>query len=141
MINIKTDCLITIEALKVGDNEALTGAGVDMLGFTGVAFLVGALEGEALAFSIKAQQDIVSTFANAADIVGTATAFSTTIAAKGLATLEIHEPRERYVRPVVTVPNALVATPTFCIAIRYGPKYSPVTNAGEFHLNPAEGTA
>jgi hypothetical protein len=140
-LNINKDAAISIEALKAADNESLTGAGVDMLNWEGVAFVVGALKGEALDFSVKAQQAQVAAFTNAADLLGTATAFSTTIAADGLTVLEIHKPVERYVRPVITVPNATAATPVFCVAIRYGPKYAPVTNAGEFHLSPAEGTA
>lgn len=132
----------SIEALKAGDNEALTGAGVDMLGYDGVLFLAGALEGEALNFSIKAQQAAVAAFTNAADLAGTALAFSTTTTLKGLAALDIYRPVERYVRAVVTVPNAAAATPTFCVALRYNAKTVPVSNSvAELHVSPAEGTA
>jgi hypothetical protein len=141
MDNLKNDCLVTIEALKAADNETLTGAGVDMLGYGAVAFVVGALQGEALAFSMKAQQAEASDFTGAADLAGTATAFATTASAKGLAVLDIQNPQERYVRAVITVPNAAAATPTFCLAIRYKAKNLPQTNAGELHAAPAEGTA
>lgn len=141
MDNLSKTALVTIEALKDADNEALTGAGVDMAGFDSVAFVVGALEGEALNFSIKAQSAAVSDFSDAADLTGTATAFSTTVGAKGLAMLEIRQPAERYVRAVVTVPNATAATPTFCVAIRYNARTLPQSNSGELHTTPAEGTA
>ena len=132
---------ISISALKVADNEALTGAIVDMQGFDSVAFIAGALEGEALNFSIKAQQDTDPAGGTMADLAGTAVTFATTIPAKGLTTLEIHQPGDRYVRPVVTVPNAGAATPTFCIAIQFNARDLPQVNAGELHLSPAEGTA
>lgn len=142
MINVLNDSKITIQALKAADNETLTGEGVDMLGYGSVTFVVGALKGEALDFSIKAQQDSASTFAAAADLLGTAKAFSTTIAADGQAEVEVVHPQERYVRPLITVPNATAATPVFCIAIQTDPKYAPVTNTNaEIHVSPAEGTA
>lgn len=141
MDNLSKTAVFSIEALKSADNEALTGAGVDMAGFDSVVFVVGALEGEALNFSIKAQQAAASDFSDAADLAGTATAFSTTVEAKGLAVLEIRQPAERYVRAVVTVPNATAATPTFCTAIKYNGRTLPQTNSGELHTTPAEGTA
>lgn len=141
MFSFKEDVALSIEALKAADNETLTGAGVDMLGYQCVAFLVGALKGEALSFSVKAQQDTDPTFASAADLQGTATAFATTTTADGLAVLDIHNPQERYVRAVVTVPNATNATPTFCLAVRYNPVNLPQSNAGELHNAPQEGEA
>lgn len=141
MENLTKTALFTIEALKSADDEALTGAGVDMAGFDSVTFVVGALEGEALNFSIKAQQAAAADFSDAADLAGTATAFSTTVGAKGLAALEIHQPAERYIRAIVTVPNAAAATPTFCLAIRTNGRTLPQTNTGELHTTPAEGTA
>lgn len=141
MESVLKNCKISIQALKSADNETLTGAGVDMLGFDSVAFIAGALEGEALSFAIKAQQDSDSAFGTAADLLGTSTAFATTIPAKGLTTLEIHQPNERYVRPIVTVPNASAATPTFCVAIQFNAKDMPQSNAGELHVSPVEGTA
>ena len=141
MDNLSKTAVVSIEALKAADDEALTGAGVDMAGFDSVMFVVGALEGEALNFSIKVQQDVVSNFATAADLAGTATAFSTTVGAKGLAVVEVRQPAKRYVRAVITAPNAGAATPTFCVAIKYNGRTLPQTNSGELHTTPAEGTA
>ncbi len=135
------DATIVPQVLKAADNETLTGAGVDTAGYEGVAFIAYALKGEALNFSMKAQQDTASNFGTAADLVGTATAFSTTVPADAHAVLDIHKPRERYVRPIITVPNAVAATPVACLAILYGAHTVPVGNTGEFHLSPAEGTA
>jgi len=142
MLSIFKDTAITIEALKAADAETLTGAGVDMKGYESVIFIVGALKGEALDFSIKAQQDTESDFSSdPQDLEGTLVAFSTTIPADGLTSLEIHNPQERYVRTLVIVPDATAATPTFCLAIRFNAKVKPITNAGEIHSSPDEGTA
>jgi hypothetical protein len=141
MESILKNTKLTICALKSADNETLTGAILDMTGFDSVAFVAGALEGEALDFAVKAQQGAASNMSDAADLLGTSVAFSTTVGAKGLTTLEVHQPRERYVRPLVTVPNATAATPTFCLAIQFNAKEVPQSNAGELHISPAEGTA
>jgi len=139
--SIFKNALVSIQALKSADNESLTGTGVDMQGYEGVTFIVGALEGEALDFTIKAQQAAASDYSDAADLLGTSVAFSTTVGAKGLTSLEIVQPRERYVRPIIAVPDAAAATPTFCIALKWGAQVKPVSNDGELHVSPAEGTA
>lgn len=141
MESIFYDTKIAIEALKAADNETLTGTGVDMSGFDAVAFVVGALSGEAQTFSIKAQQDSDAAFGTAQDLLGTAVSFAPTASVNGLATLDINKPMKRYVRPVITVPNMNAATPTFCISIRYKARKSPQSNTGEFWPSPAEGTA
>ncbi|GAB4203596.1 MAG: hypothetical protein OHK0022_27910 [Roseiflexaceae bacterium] len=136
-----TSFKVDLVALKAADNETLTGTTLDMQGYEGVAFVAVALKGEALDFSIKAQQGAASNMSDAADLAGTATTFSTTVGADATTVLEVYRPQERYVRAVVTVPNATAATPTAVLAIRYGPRVLPVSNAGEVHLSPAEGTA
>ncbi|MBI9042919.1 MAG: hypothetical protein JEZ06_00450 [Anaerolineaceae bacterium] len=144
MLNLSYGSQRSIQSLKAADNETLTGSGVDMLGFESVMFIAGALKGEALDFAMKAQQDIESAFGTAADLEGSSDAFSTTVYVDGLASLDIHQPQERYVRPVITVPNAAAATPVFCIAIKYNPKNYPVSSQGgafEQHVSPDEGTA
>ncbi len=141
MLQFIKDAKVTIEALKAADGEVLTGTGVDMAGYDSVAFIVGALQGEALDFSVKAQQGAEADLSDAADLAGTATAFSTAADADGLTILEIHRPTERYVRAVVTVPNAVAATPTFCVAVRFNAKHLPQENDGELHVSPAEGNA
>lgn len=129
------------QVIKDADNETLNGAGVDMSGYEGVAFFVQALKGEALDFSIKAQQAAVSDYSDAADLAGSAVAFSTTVGADGSTMLVVHRPTERYVRPVVTVPNATAATPVSVIAVQYGGRYRPDSNSGELLSSPDEGTA
>lgn len=145
MISVLHDTKMSIQVYKSADNESLTGAGVDTLGYRGVAFVVGAAGGEDFAtWAIKAQQDSASGFGTAADLVGSSKTFSTVASPStdGLAVLEITEPRERYVRPVITVPNVSTAKITFCVAILFGAKNLPVgANVGELHVNPAEGTA
>jgi len=145
MFNILKDTAVSVQTYKSADNETLTGAGVDMKGFRGVAFIVGAAGGEDFStWSVKAQQDTASNFGTAADLAGTATAFSTVASPStdGIAVLEIVEPTERYVRPVITVPNVSTAKIAFCVAIKYGAEELPVgSNVGELHVSPAEGTA
>lgn len=142
MHNLALEGYCTIQALKAADNETLNGSGVDMLGYESVMFIVGALKGEELTFSMKAQQDTASDFGTAADLAGTANSFVTDAYTDGLAILDIHQPQERYVRPVITVPNAATAKATFCVAIQYNPKNKPVANEDyEIHVSPAEGTA
>jgi len=141
MKSLLKDTKISLLALKAADNETLTGGILDMTGYDSVAFIAGALKGEALDFSVKAQQGDASNLSDAADLAGTAVAFSTAVGSDGLTTLEVHQPSDQYVRPVVTVPNATAATPTFVIAIQFNAKNVPITNAGELHVSPAEGTA
>lgn len=139
--SIYHDVKLAIEVMKDNaDNETLTGAGVDMLGYEGVAFVLQAEEGEIASLSMKAQQDTDVAFGTAADLLGTATACATTVAARGLAVLDIYQPKERYVRPIVTVPD-WTAKAVSVLSIRYGGRIRPETNTGEFHQSPAEGTA
>jgi hypothetical protein len=141
MYSLFKNAKVSICALKAADNETLTGTTLDMQGFDSVAFIAGALSGEALDFAVKAQQGAASNMSDAADLAGTSVTFSPTTVVNGLTTLEIHQPLERYVRPIVTVPNASAATPTFCVAIQFNARNLPQTNAGEIHISPAEGTA
>ena len=141
--SIYHDVSVSFQCAKNADNEALTGAGVDMLGARAVAFVVLAIQGEAADFSIKAQQDSASDYSGAADLAGTALTFSTDTAVDAIGVLEIVNPGERYVRPVITVPDLTSATVTACIALVYGNQEKPVTapTYGEIHVSPAEGTA
>lgn len=141
MFSLIRNTKISISSLKSADNETLTGATLDMQGFDSVAFVAVALKGEALSFAIKAQQDTDSAMGTAADLLGTSVAFTTAIGTDGLTTLEVHQPQERYVRALVTVPNANAATPTCVIAFQFNAKDLPQTNSGELHVSPAEGTA
>lgn len=143
MYSIKENGLVSIEARKNADNEALTGTGVDMAGYGAVTFIALAEGGEDASFSIKAQQAAASDFSDAADLVGTATAFATVASPStdAMAVLEIRNPQERYVRAVATAPNVSAAKVVSVIAIRTDPRNLPVSNAGELHVGPAEGTA
>lgn len=142
MKTILHDGLVAVEEIQTGDNETLNGAGVDMQGFDSVCFIAAAEGGEADNFSLKAQQDTASNFGTAADLEGTSVSFSTTAdPADGVAVLEIHQPQERYVRPVLTVPDLTAAKAVSIISIRYNSKDRPQSNTGELHVSPDEGTA
>lgn len=129
------------QVLKAADNETLVGQGVDMSGYEGVAFYAYALKGEALDFAMKAQQDTDAAWGTVADLKDTSVAFSTTIAADASTMLDIYRPTEQYVRPSVAVPNASAATPVAVMAVLYGGRVQPESNAGELHTSPDEGTA
>ena len=137
------DTVVSVEGFKIdGDNESITGAGVDMLGYSGVMFVAVCGKGEAAACTIKAQQDSDSAFGSAADLLGSSKAFSAAISTNGSAVLDIYKPQERYVRAIVAVPNLTTPAAVTIIAIKYGPVSKPTTNmAGELHVSPAEGTA
>lgn len=137
------DADISYQVSKNADNETLTGAGVDMKGKRSVLFIATALQGEALDFAIKAASAAASDYSDAADLAGTSVTFSTDTSVDAIGVLEIKDPPERYVRPVITVPDAAAATAVACIALVFGEKYPPVTapTYGEHHVSPAEGTA
>lgn len=139
--NPNEDTKLSGQVIKAADNETLNGAGVDMSGYEGVTFLIHALKGEALNWSVKAQQAQESDYSDAADLAGTSVSFTTAVGTDGFTTLTIHRPTERYVRPVLIAPNAAAATPVSVVAIQYGGRYRPETNAGEIHVSPDEGTA
>jgi hypothetical protein len=130
--------LVKIDA----DNDTYYGSGVDMLGYLGVAFFAIALQGEVQTYGLKIQQDSASNFATAADLAGSNVAFATAADADGFAFVEVKNPRERYVRPALVVPNVTTPNAVAVFAIRYGKGILPETNAdAELHVYPAEGTA
>lgn len=130
--------LIDVDA----DNETLNGSGVDMNDYESVVFFAAVSKGEAGTFTLKVQQDTVSNFATAADLLGTAKSIVIATATDGFGFVEVKNPQERYVRPVLVCPNVGTAKGVTIIAVRYGAKYLPETNTdGELHVGPAEGTA
>lgn len=130
--------LIDVDA----DNETLYGSGVDMDGYSGVAFFAIVQKGEAASFTLKAQQDTAANFGTAADLKDTGKAIVIATGTDGFGFLDIKAPQERYVRPALVCPNVGTAKGVAIFAIRYGAKYLPETNAdGELHVAPIEGTA
>jgi len=141
--NIKEDMQPNLEYLAIdADNGTVAGTGVDMLGYQGVVFFATAFQGEAATWSIKVQQDSASTYASAADLEGTSVSFVVGTDSDGFAFVEVQNPGDRYVRPVLTAPDVSTATTLACFSLRYGKDYRPETNTdGEFHYAPDEGTA
>lgn len=137
------DTVIAFQLAKNADNESINGAGVDMKGLRGVAFLMAALQGEAADWTIKAQQAAEDDYSDAADLAGTSVTVSTGASTDAVGILEIINPGERYVRPVVTVPDLTAATAVAVVSVAYGGRYVPETapTYGEIHISPAEGTA
>ena len=141
--SIKDDMQVDLQLMDIdGDNETLYGSGCDMAGYEGVVFLATCRRGEAATLTLKAQQDTDSAYGTAADLVGTGVSMVIATGTDGFAALEIKNPKERYVRPAVVVPNLGTARAVAIMSIRYGAKYRPETNSDmELHVNPAEGTA
>ncbi len=137
-----TETKKTVSIIKASDNETLTGAIVDMQGYTGVLFVVVVESGEALAgYKLYAQQGTQVGGGDQADLLGSAVSFSSSATLEVIQSLDIYKPRERYVRPKVDVPNMVAATPVAVIALRYGPIEFPVTGEnGKVLIEPAEGT-
>jgi hypothetical protein len=136
---------VSIQTLKYNaDNETLTGGALDMTGFDSVAFIGTAMSGEAFAtWAVKAQMNDDSGFTAGSTMANTSVTFSTTTAASGhgLTMLEIHQPRKRWVRALMTVPNVSTPRAAQILAIQFNAKDKPQTNAGELHISPAVGAA
>lgn len=141
--NFKEDMQLDEQYIIIdADNATYAGTGVNMTGYQGVVFIMQARQGEAATWSIKVQQDTASTFGSAADLAGTSVNITVGTQANGFGFVEVLNPGEVWVRPVLTAPNVGTATGLACCSIRYGKDRRPETNSdGEFHYAPAEGTA
>lgn len=119
---------------------------VDVAEFEGVLFVIamGAITAGAVT-SAKAQQGAASDLSDAADLEGTSVTIADDADNK-LVYVDVKNPRERYVRCVVSraTQNAVIDGIT---AILYGPRVVPTTHdsatvaTGESHVAVAEGTA
>ncbi len=136
-----------MNAVAVGTTAQNSGA-IDMAGFEGVRFIV--LMGTITDGTprIKAQQDVASGMAAAADLVGTGITLAATDDNKAVV-LDIRRPLERFVRCVVDRSVGAPATGSVIdgvIAELYGPSAPPTAHAAtvagsESHSSPAEGAA
>lgn len=142
-VNIKEDMQLDAQYITAAaDNATYGGTGVDMTGYQGVVFVAQFAQGTSATLSIKAQQDSASTYASAADLLSTSVSFVVGTETDAFAFVEVLNPSERYVRPVVTVPDIATAAGLAIFSIRYGKDRRPETQTdGEFHYAPAEGTA
>lgn len=138
-----TQCMTTTAG--AAGATSINGSTIDMQGWESVMFIVtfGAIVSTAVT-SIKAQQGMTSNLSDAADLLGTGQTIADTDDDKTYY-IDVKDPRERYVRCVVSraTANATVGT---IIAIQYGAKTVPVAAhgtavAGESWVAPAEGTA
>lgn len=152
MKSVYHDCRVTVLSASVEDTSIATFRGVDMAadgGYEGVAFAFGVVEGaEVSDFVAKVQTDSVSNFATPSDIAGSAITFDS-ITGVVTAVQDIKKPAERYVRPILTVPNGSATCVVCCTAIQYNGREAPATQdstttgswTGEFHAEPIAGTA
>lgn len=119
---------------------------VDMQGWDGVMFIAafGALTATQVT-QIKAQQDVVTGMAGAADLAGTLVGPLADGDGNKCLVLDVYRPQERFVRCVVDrgTANAVIDG---VIAIQYRGRLQPTTQPAsvafsEAHASPAEGTA
>lgn len=152
MKSVFHDCKVTVLHARVADDAIVTFRGVDMAadgGYEGVAFVFGVVDGSVVAdFVAKVQQDTAVGFGTAADLAGSAVTCDSITGIKTIVT-DIYRPLERYVRPILTVPNTAATCVVCCTAIQYRGRTAPASAdstttgswTGEFHSGPAEGTA
>jgi hypothetical protein len=152
MKNVFNDCKVTVLQSVVADDTLVTFRGVDMAadgGYDGVAFAFGVQDGSVVdTYVAHVQQDGDSAYGSASNLLGSALTFSSITGAKTVV-LDIGKPGERYVRPILLVPNGAATTVVSCTAIQYNARSAPATQdsttsgswTGEYHAAPAAGTA
>ena len=144
MIFLGTDCKIAVvEAAAANGTSALTSDIVDMAGWDSVLFLV--TTGTPAADNLmKLQQDTDSAGATMADLEGSEVNLAG--ASDDTQWIDLHTPRERYVRAIFTRGTSTLTGPIY--AIQYNRSgtlpYDNTTTgtiAGQILVAPAEGTA
>lgn len=121
--------------------SAANGVAIDTAGAEGVIF-VTVFGTSAADNGVKVQQDSASGMGTAADLLGSQVLLDGT---ETTAVVQVHKPRERYVRAVAV--RGTSTTVPAGIAIVYGLRTCPYDNdsqtdvAAESHVSPAEGTA
>ena len=145
-LELNADVKVTrvMNAVAVG-TTAQNSSEVDMAGFDGVRFILlfGAITDGTP--SIKAQQDVVTGMAGAADLQGSSIVAAVTDDNKALV-LDIKNPVERFLRVVVTRGGATGCVLDGIVAEQYGATARPITHAAsvagsETWGSPPEGTA
>lgn len=128
-------------AVTSAGTSTINGSVIDTQGFNGVWIIIHF--GTAAADNtLKAQQGAASNLSDAADLADTQVGVG---ASDEIVWLDIYRPRERYVRCVAL--RGTSTTISWGVALLYGAESLPVDNAvagtihGEFHQEPAEGTA
>lgn len=147
--NLLRNVAVVQRATQVtGSTAASNLPGIDMLGYTGISWIVLPAGTPTTGFSFKAQECSSSGFStgsDVADLTGTDVPFSTAIV-DGFAGIDIFRPAKRWVRAVLVktstadlidgaigiVYNALEAAVTHSTAKNYGVEY---------FVTPATGTA
>ena len=130
---------ITAAAPTATGTSTIDSAEVDMAGWDGVIFIVR-LGSPATNNNIRAQQDVATGMASAADLLGTLVGNHAT---NTPLILDVKRPLERFVRCRVT--RGTTTTIDTLVAIKYRGRNrtfsQPSGTALEAHQNPAEGTA
>ena len=135
-----------MNAVSAGTGDTQNGTAIDTLGWDGIlfVFVFGTITSGAVT-TIKAQQGLESNGSDAADLEGTAQSVADTDDNK-IACIDIHKPRERYVRPVVTRATANVVIDGV-VGVLYRGDITPAAahatavRVAEAFNSPPEGTA
>lgn len=141
-----TGLLEGVKVIKTFDEvtagtSASNGTTIDTANAEGVIF-VTVFGTSAADNGVKCQQDTASGMGGAADLLATQVLLDGT---ETVAVVQIHKPRERYLRPVAV--RGTSTTVPAGIAIVYGLRTEEYDNdtqtdvAAESHVSPAEGTA
>jgi len=144
-MNLLSDCRFQKVSNGAADGQGTTTSDeVDMAGFDSVAFIVsiGAITATGTV-TVHAEQDVITGMGGAADLAGSAQAYTAADSNK-LLILEINRPLERFVRCICVraVANAVL---NGIYAVKRQSKNRPVTQcptvvASKILLSPAEGT-
>jgi hypothetical protein len=126
---------------------AVVGTTLDMQDFEGVLFIaeIGTVTDGSP--GVKAQGGALANGGDAADLAGTDTADVAAAASGQAVVLDVYEPLERYITPVVTRGGSTGCIVDNVIAIQYGAKARPTVNdattvaATVEVVSPAYGTA
>lgn len=131
-----------VKAAEISAGTEVLSDEVDMSGYDGVLFFTTIGTANAGNY-IKAQQDIVTGMASAADLAGTKVVAA---ANAQVVWLDVYRPTERFVR-VSVIRAGANTTVGEIYALRYAGRFLPETNLitntiiGELHVSPDEGTA
>jgi hypothetical protein len=142
-VNLSTLVKITkVKDHSTAATSAVNSDGVDMAGYEGVLFLTSFGTAASDNTCNLAQSDDNGSSDDFTDLTGTSV---TSGSSDEDVYLDIYRPQKRYVR--LEAARGTSSTLESIWAIQYGPRSAPVDNTtsgtivGEFHAEPAEGTA
>lgn len=145
-LSLNADFRVSVNATAAGTGDTINGTAIDMAGWEGILLIYsfGAITTSAVT-TIKAQGGAASDGSDGADLLGTAQSIADTDDNK-IAMVDIFNPKQRYIRPVITraTANAVINN---VIAILYrgditpAAAHSTAVRVAERFNSPPTGTA